>query len=72
MTGYTHEQVLDGAEGVWATAEWVAVWQGGRTLNVYEDCAGGWQSVTTKQFMEQPSRERVQETAQAALQEVRA
>lgn len=72
MTQYTHEQVLDGARGVWALDEWVAVWQGGRTLNVYEDRAGGWTSVRTKQFMEQPDRERVAETAAAVLQEVRA
>lgn len=67
MTQYTHEHVLDGAEGVWAEGEMIAVWHGGRTLNLYADQAGGWASASTHQFMDQPTRDEVAETAREAL-----
>ena len=64
---YSHEQVLDGAVGVWATEDAVAVWHGGQTLNVYLAVDGGWQAGETKQWMEQPEREAVAERAQEVL-----
>ncbi len=61
---YSHEQVLHGAEGVWASGGLVAVWMGGRTLNLYRDEGDGeWASATTKQFMDQPERSEVAEAA---------
>ncbi|AGM11824.1 hypothetical protein M201_gp55 [Haloarcula californiae tailed virus 2] len=71
MTTYSHRQVLDGAEGVWAAGDTVAVWAGGRTLNLYvaaED--GGWRSGSTHQYMEQPTRDEVAEDARRELPEV--
>lgn len=65
---YTHEDVLDGAEGVWAEGEMVAVWHGGRTLNLYADAAGGWKNAGTAQWMEQPTRDEVAETARQELE----
>lgn len=66
---YTHEQVLDGARGVWASGEAVAVWHGGRTLNVYLEApeGSGWVSGSTHQFMEQPERDEVAAQAQEVL-----
>jgi len=68
-TTYSHEQVLDGAEGVWAAGDTVAVWMGGRTLNLYVQADDGWRSGSTHQWMEQPTREQARETAQQELPE---
>lgn len=65
---YRAPQVLHGAEGVWAHAGLVVVWQGGRTLNTYRRTeVGEYESVQTKQYMQQPERERVQEDAEWIL-----
>ena len=64
---YSHEQVLDGAVGVWAEGDTIAVWQGGRTLNTYVAADEGWQNGSAHEWMEQPEREQVAEQARLAI-----
>lgn len=67
--GVKRQQALDGAELVRINTrgDTAAIWKGGRTLNIYTIHEGEWEPVNSKEWMEKPTRSKVDVAAKNIL-----